>query len=1540
MSGDKFFLFAVAPSISVCGTPFHPGSAAVLLVRASVCVLPEMPVRHQCLLSPRWRLLALLVFLAGPGSAAAQGPIFYGDTVAATISAPHEIDNWTFTASQGDYIAVGIGEVLPGGPDPGFAPWIRLVAPDSTQIASDSGTLAGIFAVTAPLSGTYTIRVADGTAAGTALGSYRLTLVKAPGSLVVPSGDEGGAMTNGANHAGTVAVGDLDPWTFPAAQGDYVAVSIGEVLTNQVDPGFDPWIRVIGPNGALVTSDVGVLAASVHFNAPLSGTYTVIVADGTASGDKTGNYLVRVVKLPGTPTVPSGDEGGPMTNGENHAGAITMGDLDAWTFIAAQGDYFAVSIGEVIAGQIDPGFDPWIRVIGPNGALVDSDIGALAASVHFNAPLSGTYTVIVADGTASGDKIGNYLLRVVKAPGTPTVPSGDEGGPMTNGQNHAGAITLGDLDPWTFPAGQGDYVAVSIGEVFTSEIDPGFAPWIRVIGPNGALVDSDIGALAAGVSFNAPLSGTYTVIVADGTASGDKTGNYLVRVVKVPGTPTVPSGDEGGPMTNGQNHPGAITLGDLDPWTFAAAQGDYVAVAIGEVFTSEIDPGFAPWIRGIGPNGALVDSDVGALAAGVSFNAPLSGIYTVIVADGTASGDKTGSYMLRMVKVPGTIVVPAGDEGGPVTNGANHPGIIALGDLDAWTFPAAKDDYVIVHAGEVFTSEVDPGFVPWIRVIGPDGALVDSDTGALAASVGFRALLSGTYTVVVADGTASGDKTGSYMLRVIKAPGAFVVPAGDEGGPMINGVNYPGTIPVGDVDPWTFLGCQATTINVTINEVIPGETDPLFTPWIRLIGPNGALLSSSTGGSSTFIELTAPLNGTYTVVVADAADSDINTGSYLLHVTGACTLPTVVTGVASNITAATAQLHGTVNPNGVATSALFQYGPTTAYGLASPATPIGAGASDLAQQFTVTGLACNTTYHFRMRATTSTATVNGADASFTTGACPARRGDFTGDGHADLAVFRPTTGIWSVQGQPDVQWGLAGDVPVPGDYDGNGLNDLVVYRPSTGEWFVRGGATVQWGVAGDIPSPADYNGDGTTDIAVFRPSTGQWFVRGQFTQGWGLAGDVPVPADYDGDGKADVAVYRPSNGFWYVAYSSTGFATSGAFQWGLAGDTPVSGDFDGDHRAALAVVRGSAATWFIALSGGNYATAATIPLGQAGDRPLAMDVDGDGVDEAIVFRPSTALWMVYTLASHQQQSTPFGMTGDLPAAQRPRLPSNLPADADGDGRADMTVFRPLGGMWFTLTSSSGYTGGTSNQWGLSGDVPVPGDYDGDRRMDLAVYRPGGNFWFLRFSASGFAGTRSVQWGVANDVPVPADYDGDGRIDIAVYRPSNGLWFLLLSSTDYTGGLSPQWGLAGDRPMPADYDGDGRADIAVYRPSTGEWFLRLSSGVLGGAIVRQWGLPTDTPIAADFDGDGRSEIAVFRPSSGSWFVMDPILGAVRLRQWGLSGDVPFARDVDGDGASDLIVFRPAAAIWFIQLSAGGMLQLQWGLPGDQPAVTIR
>ncbi|MBK8151321.1 MAG: VCBS repeat-containing protein [Acidobacteria bacterium] len=72
------------------------------------------------------------------------------------------------------------------------------------------------------------------------------------------------------------------------------------------------------------------------------------------------------------------------------------------------------------------------------------------------------------------------------------------------------------------------------------------------------------------------------------------------------------------------------------------------------------------------------------------------------------------------------------------------------------------------------------------------------------------------------------------------------------------------------------------------------------------------------------------------------------------------------------------------------------------------------------------------------------------------------------------------------------------------------------------------------------------------------------------------------------------------------------------------------------------------------------------------------------------------------------------------------------------------------------------------------DTTVSADYDGDGRADIAVYRSGNGRWYLQNSTAGFS---TAQWGIGADFPSPADYDGDGKADIAVFRQAEGIWYI-------------------------------------------------------------------------------------------------------------------------------------------------------------------
>ena len=53
-------------------------------------------------------------------------------------------------------------------------------------------------------------------------------------------------------------------------------------------------------------------------------------------------------------------------------------------------------------------------------------------------------------------------------------------------------------------------------------------------------------------------------------------------------------------------------------------------------------------------------------------------------------------------------------------------------------------------------------------------------------------------------------------------------------------------------------------------------------------------------------------------------------------------------------------------------------------------------------------------------------------------------------------------------------WGEKGDIPVPHDYEGVGHLQIAVWRPSTGEWWIQGHGPIQWGQQRDAPVPGRY----------------------------------------------------------------------------------------------------------------------------------------------------------------------------------------------------------------------------------------------------------------------------------------------------------------------------------------------------------------------------------------------------------------------------------------------------------------------------------
>jgi trimeric autotransporter adhesin len=292
-----------------------------------------------------------------------------------------------------------------------------------------------------------------------------------------------------------------------------------------------------------------------------------------------------------------------------------------------------------------------------------------------------------------------------------------------------------------------------------------------------------------------------------------------------------------------------------------------------------------------------------------------------------------------------------------------------------------------------------------------------------------------------------------------------------------------GTNPIVNTLAATGVDCAGGTLNGTINA--NGLTVNSFFDYgaTAAYGSSTAAIPATvTGTTATPISAAIAMapSTTYHFRARGVTTGGVTAyGPDLTITTTATGAPLATTLPASTITDNSAVLNGTVNALCNSTTVIFEYGLNTSYGsnVTAVQSPV-SGSTAVAVNGTATGLVLNTTYHYRVVATSTLGTTYGEDLTFTTGANPpivttnpaTNIGNFAARLNGTVVASNQTTTV-------TFQWGLTAGygntvAGIPGTVTGN--TPTAVYADISG---LNYNTTYHFQVVGQNSAGTTYGAD-------------------------------------------------------------------------------------------------------------------------------------------------------------------------------------------------------------------------------------------------------------------------------------------------------------------------------------------------------------------------------------------------------------------------------------------------------------------------------
>lgn len=586
-------------------------------------------------------------------------------------------------------------------------------------------------------------------------------------------------------------------------------------------------------------------------------------------------------------------------------------------------------------------------------------------------------------------------------------------------------------------------------------------------------------------------------------------------------------------------------------------------------------------------------------------------------------------------------------------------------------------------------------------------------------------------------------------------------------------------------------------------------------------------------------------------------------------------------------------------------------------------------------------------------------------------------GDFTGDGHRDLALLRMVAGSYSdgealiFPGNGAGAFGAPVTTLVPGepgmmrvvDANGDGKRDLLV-AGSRGVVAALGNGNGTFALlpVNDPVDPksdlatGDLNGDGHVDFAVISDAPQKDdFLRVFLNNGNGTfraAGDyfgmvyfAVTVADVDADGRADlvggsyagnVAVLR-GNG------DGTFPQTPELWQSGHVWDL-VAGDFNRDTWMDVVMLGGYASNDLQMIAGtgpGAFdAYRAWLPNGavpywdtynQHTFQTTAADMNGDGAPDVVnvvtndVWSSSRISVMLNANDGEATMLPPLTTETVFEASARPALAIG---DINGDGKKDIVAvqqYQSNPAIQVLLGRGNGVVDALPPLAIERGGAPSLADLTGDGILDLVVTRYGESTVYRGTASSSFTDPLVLPYSV-NAI---GDLNGDGRADFVGHHfrdtnvainNGNGTAFdrTILPDGDYPGVGALE-----------DIDGDGHLDLLLLEYSGTSVRFGNGDGTFESPRffrivpeITEDGASSSTEFhlirTGDFDGDGELDLV-----RGRRFYLGHGDGTLDgfaevVAHWAGTFDVA---DFDGNGTDDLAVVSGDESVAIIRTGLG-------------------